>query len=227
MIGDKLIIETFHTQTAKRVVDAIKDKIKEKKKYSISVGGESGSGKSELAFEIHRLLFEEGIKAGVLQQDDYFIFPSKTCHQMRLNNIEQVGAYEARLDFMEANIYNFKEGMEKIYKPLSIYDEDRLTTEFMVVKDLDVLIAEGTFCTQMRFIDTKVFINRDYRDSKEKREKRARDVMGDFIERVLQKEHKVVSEHKKLADIVVKKDFSGIDIQDRVEVEGPYRTVEG
>jgi len=227
MIGDKLIIEEFHKQTADRICAAIKGKIKKGGKYAVSIAGESGSGKSELASELKRALAEEGFKVGILQQDDYFIFPSKVCHKMRLKNLDQVGSWEARLDFMEANLFHFKDGSKKIYKPLSIYEENRLTTEFLKVKDLDVLIAEGTYCTSLRFIDSKVFIDRDYTDSKEKREKRARDVMGDFIEKVLKIEHEIVKEHKKLADIIVKKDFSGIETQERVEVEGPYRELEG
>ncbi len=227
MIGDKLIIEKFHTKIAQKIVSVIENKIKKNPKYAISVGGESGSGKSELAFEIKRILKKEGIKTAIINQDDYFIFPPKTCHQMRLNNIKQVGTYEPKLDFMEANILSFKEGDKKIYKPLSIYTRDKLTTEFMKVADIDVLIAEGTHCTLLRFVDSKIFINRDYFDSKEKRYKRNRDIMGEFIEKVLKREHKIVRQQKKLADIIVRKDFSDIDRQKRKNVESPYRTIDG
>jgi hypothetical protein len=52
-------------------------------KFVITVAGESGAGKSELASEIARLITEEGFNTGVLQQDDYFVFPPKTNHEMR------------------------------------------------------------------------------------------------------------------------------------------------
>ena len=166
MIGDKIVIEKFHTRIAQKIVSTIINKIKKNPKYSISIGGESGSGKTGLAYELKRILKNNGIRAGILQQDDYFIFPSRTCHRMRLKNIEQVSTYEARLDFMEANIYSFKQGAKKIYKPLSIYPQNKLTTEFMKVEKLDAIIAEGTHCALMRFIDTKIFNklqNHDFR----------------------------------------------------------------
>ena len=73
-------------------------------KFVITVAGESGAGKSELASEIARLFTEEGFNTGVLQLDDYFVFPPKTNHEMRRRNLEQVGPYEVKLDFLNSNL---------------------------------------------------------------------------------------------------------------------------
>jgi energy-coupling factor transporter ATP-binding protein EcfA2 len=102
LIGDKLIIEKHHTDRAAEICGLLVDRIQDE--FVITVGGESGSGKSELASEIARLLTERGLKAGILQQDDYFVFLPKTNHEMRRRNLEQVGPYEVKLDFLDSNL---------------------------------------------------------------------------------------------------------------------------
>ena len=64
MIGDKLIIEKHHTDRAAEICALLADRIRGK--FVITVAGESGAGKSELASEIARLLTEQGLKTGIL-----------------------------------------------------------------------------------------------------------------------------------------------------------------
>jgi len=212
MEGDKLLIKPGHTHVSEKILEVIHKDVKAAGKYTISVGGESGAGKSEVASELARLIKESGTPAGILQMDDYFIFPARTTHQMRQRNVEQVGMYEAKLDFLECNLRSFKRGDPDIYKPLSIYQEDRLTTEVMQVGDLGVLIAEGTYTTALQFIDCHVFLNRNYHDTKVDRETRARDILDGLMADILEREHKIVSQHKKLANIIVNKDFTDIEV---------------
>jgi uridine kinase len=212
MQGDKLLIKPGHTVTATKALEVIGPDIEKSDKYTISVGGESGAGKSEVASELARLLDERGQPTGILQMDDYFIFPARTTHRMRMNNLEQVGMYEARLDFIQCNLRSFKRGDPDIYKPLSIYEEDRLTTEVKEVGHLKVLIAEGTYTTAMDFIDCHIFIDRNYRDTQVDRETRARDILDDTMAKILEREHEIVREHKKLAEIVINKDFTSIEV---------------
>jgi uridine kinase len=211
MIGDKLIIEEYHTARAAEICDLLPDRIQGR--FTITVGGESGSGKSELASEIARLLTERGLKTGILQQDDYFVFPPKTNHEMRRRNLEQVGPYEVKLDFLDSNLRSFKRGENPIYKPLVIYDEDRITTEEMETGDLAVLVAEGTYTSLLRFADFRVFIDRDYHQTLEARKRRARDKFEPFIVDVLEREHQIISRHKALADVVIPADFGSIQPQ--------------
>lgn len=212
MEGDKLVIKPEHTVIAEKVLEAISGDIEKTDKYTISIGGESGSGKSELASELERLLESKEIETGILQLDDYFIFPSRTCHRMRMNNIEQVGMFEARLDFMECHLRSFKRGDADIYKPLSIYGEDRFTTEVMEIKELQVMIAEGSYTVALRFVDCHIFIDRDFEDTRADRQERARDILDQTMVKILEREHDIIKEHKKLAEIIVDKDFSDIEI---------------
>jgi len=212
MIGDKLIIEQHHTDRAAEICRLVKDRFRDK--FVITVAGESGSGKSEVGSEIARLLTEEGFNTGVLQQDDYFVFPPRTNHEMRRRNLEQVGLYEVKLDFLDSNLRSFKRGDSPIYKPLAIYDQDRITTEEMDTSSLAALIAEGTYTTLLRFADFRVFIDRDYHMTLEARKRRARDKWEPFIQDVLEREHQIISQHKALADVVILSDFGSVQLQE-------------
>lgn len=211
MIGNKLVIEQYHTDRAIEIYKALKGHIKNR--YTITVAGESGAGKSELAFEIARLLNEKEVKTDILQQDDYFVFPPKTNHEMRRNNLEQVGPYEVKLDFLDSNLRSFKRAESPIYKPLVIFDEDRITTEELDTTDTQVLIAEGTYTSLLQFVDFRIFIDRDYHQTLEARKRRARDKFEPFVIDVLEREHQIISQHKSLADAVISADFNIVNFR--------------
>ena len=206
MIGDRLIIEKHHTDRAFELYGLLQPEVK--RGFTLSIAGESGSGKSELAYELRRILVEHGVKTSILQQDDYFVFPPKTNHEMRKKNIDQVGLYEVKLDFMDCNLRSFKRSESPLYKPLVVFEEDRIKVEEMDVENIDVLIAEGTYTSVLNFIDRRIFIDRNYQETLEARKKRARDKFEPFIEDVLEREHRVISTHKKHADYMIPPDFS-------------------
>jgi uridine kinase len=215
VIGDKLIIEQHHTERAAEICELLADRTRPGERFTLTVAGESGSGKSELAYEIHRLLNERGIRADVLQQDDYFVFPPRTNHEMRRRNLEQVGPYEVKLDFLDSNLRSFKQGASTIYKPLVVYEKDLITREEMPVADLTVLIAEGTYTSLLEFVDLRVFIDRNYRQTLEARKRRARDKWEPFIQDVLEREHQIISAHRAMVDVIIPDDFGSIKLQAR------------
>ena len=210
MIGDKLIIENHHTDRAVEICDLLGDRLTDR--FTMTVSGESGAGKSELAYEIYRLLNERGLKAEVLQQDDYFVFPPRTNHEMRRLNPEQVGPYEVKLDFLDSNLRSFKRGESPIYKPLVIFDEDRITSEELDVGDVAVLIAEGTYTSLLRFVDLRVFLDLDYHQTLDARIRRARDKWEPFLQDVLEREHQIISAHRELAEVIIPPDFDRIQL---------------
>ncbi|MGD2163301.1 MAG: hypothetical protein PVI81_06570 [Anaerolineales bacterium] len=210
MQGDKLVIEEHHTQRAEDLIPVINARLKPR--FTISIAGESGCGKSELAFELARLLTASGKPTGIVQQDDYFVFPPRTNHAMRKLNLEQVGAYEVKLDFLDSNLRSFKRGENELYKPMVYYKEDRIDIEEMVVADFDVLIAEGTYTSLLKFIDFRIFIDRDFRKTLEARKRRARDTFEPFIEDVLRREHEIISQHRDFADVIIPEAYDRIVI---------------
>jgi uridine kinase len=211
MIGDKLLIEPHHTARALDLCDLLAPRLGSGR-LAFTVAGESGSGKSELAAELARELKRRGHAAGVLAQDDYFVFPPRTNHEMRKRNIEQVGPFEVKLDFLDSNLRSFKRGESPILKPLVIYDEDRITREELDVSQLEVLIAEGTYTTRLELADAHIFINRNYRQTLDARKKRARDKFEPFIVDVLEREHQIISAQKARAHFVITPDFHGVQV---------------
>jgi uridine kinase len=215
MIGDRLLIERQHTERASELSELIIRCISEigESRFTVSIAGESGAGKSELAAETARLLNERDFHTAILQQDDYFVFPPKTNHEMRRRNVEQVSVYEVKLDFLDSNLRSFKRGESPIYKPLVIFAKDRISTEELDVSDLTVLIAEGTYTTKLNFVDLRVFIDRDYTQTLEARERRGRDRLEPFVKEVLEREHRIISEHRSEAGIIVSRDFNKLRVR--------------
>jgi len=201
MKDDKIVVKAWHRSAAGAIVEAYRDRLGAR--HTVSVGGESGSGKSEIATALADALEAEGLSAGILQADDYFIYMSRECDALRRKCLDLVGPREVKLDYLDAHLRAFKEGAADIYKPVAVYQEARFEHEVMPLAGLRVLIAEGTYCTLLEFADTKVFIDRDYRDTLADRAARGRDVMDAFTEKILEIEHGIVQEHRARADIVI------------------------
>ncbi|MFP4135988.1 MAG: hypothetical protein ACLFN7_02605 [Candidatus Acetothermia bacterium] len=213
MLGDELVIEEVHTERASEISEVLREKFSEEEKLVVTIAGESGSGKSELASELARINREHDLATGILQQDDYFVFPPKTNHEMRKKNIDQVGTYEVKLDFLDSNLRSFKKNVDSIYKPLVDYDADEITAEVKEVGDFRVLVAEGTYTTRLKFADFRIFIDRDYKQTYDARKKRGRDKLEPFVEDVLEREHKIISAHKEDADLVISPDYQEIRLK--------------
>ena len=119
MIGDKLVIEQHHTERAVEICDLLADRIKARQAIqAITCRWRIRSRQVRTGLRDLSPAEERGIKAGVLQQDDYFVFPPRTNHEMRRSNLEQVGPFEVKLDFLDSNLRSFKRGESPIYKPL-------------------------------------------------------------------------------------------------------------
>ncbi len=205
MIGDKLVITDYHRQGAAQVFEAVQRRLKsDGGPVSVSVAGESGCGKSEIAHCLAELLEREGYSAIILGQDDYFKLPPKSNHQKRQQDISWVGPGEVRLDLLDDNITNLKENPDRpVKKPLVYFQENRIDSENIEPQKRDVIIAEGTYTSLLEHIDVRAFINRNYRQTKKARLTRARDPDVDFLEKVLEIEHQEISKHKAKADVVI------------------------
>ncbi|MFC1533594.1 uridine kinase [Thermodesulfobacteriota bacterium] len=208
MRGDVLIIQEWHCKAGLKSAQLIIPQIEQSiGKYTITIAGESGSGKSEIAEVIAEVLAEKNIKSFILQQDDYFIHPPKTNENTRRKDIDWVGANEVRLDIMDQNLKDFKEGKTQITKPLVIFEEDRVIEETINIDGFKVAITEGTYATTLNQVDCRVFIELTYHETKKARLLRAREEQDDFLETVLKIEHKVISSHKRIADFIVTGDY--------------------
>jgi uridine kinase len=211
MRGDTIIVEEYHRRAAAEIVPALLPRLRESGgKYTISVAGESGSGKSETATAIADALSEEGIDSVIFQQDDYFVYPPKSNDRARREDIAWVGPREVRLDLLDQHLNTFRSGVKSIDKPLVVYETDSITAENMPTAEARVAIAEGTYTSLLENVDTRIFIARDFEATRAHREKRKRDAaeLDPFIDDVLKIEHAIISEHRARADIVINADYS-------------------
>jgi uridine kinase len=216
MKGDKLVILDYHKQAASEIVPQIVQSIiKKKGRYIITIAGESGSGKSETGKAISDELEKYGIKSVLLGQDDYFVLPPKSNALKRHEDPEWLGPHvEVKLDVMEQNLVDAIQGKKEIIKPLVDYDSNTIEDEIINLEGIKVLIAEGTYTSLLKHVDTRIFISRNWQDTLEHRQKRKRgNEVGDpFIEQVLCTEHKIIAGHKQLADFLITRDYKVVTV---------------
>jgi uridine kinase len=209
MKGDIFIIDDNHRKAAGKIVELLLDEIlKFDGKFAISVAGESGAGKSEVAASIAEKLKEYQITSFIFGQDDYFKLPPKTNARQREKDIFWVGLQEVRLDSLDQNILEAMKGESIIVKPLVDFNADNIGIEKVHLKDCKVLIAEGTYTSKLNHVNCRVFIDRNKMDTLESRKKRAREKQDEFLERILTIEHEIISKHKTMADIVISKEWN-------------------
>ncbi len=212
MKGDVLVLEEYHRRAAGEIVPQIIEKIRNKDtRYIITVAGESGSGKSETGRAIADELAKCGIKSVILGQDDYFILPPKTNNLKRREDPEWLGPHvEVNLNGMEQNLVDAIQGKNEITKPLVDYGLNTIEEETINLEGVKAVIAEGTYTSLLKHVDTKVFIDRNWLDTLEYRQRRHRGTeAGDpFVEQVLRFEHKIIAGHKQLADFMILKDYT-------------------
>jgi uridine kinase len=204
MIGDKLVITDYHRQSAAKIFNTVREALTAAKlPFVVTIAGESGSGKSEVAAVFAELCEASGFKALILQQDDYFFYPPKTNHNRRLDDLSWVGMQEVNLSLIEEHIEKIKAGESSLTKPLVNYEADQIGEETVSVKGLKVVVVEGTYTTTVANADFRAFINRNYRQTKKARLARSRDPLTGFLEQVLAIEHKIIAAHKAEANLVI------------------------
>ncbi|GAB4331111.1 MAG: hypothetical protein Kow00127_23140 [Bacteroidales bacterium] len=208
MKGDILILDDNHRNAAKEVLKIILCDIRNKPgRYVITVAGESGAGKSEVARAIADILEGLETKCFIFGQDDYFVYPPHTNSEKRKEDISWVGPQEVRLDLLDANIADALQGKNLVRKPLVDFDADEIGEEDADLAEVKVLIAEGTYTTLLKNADCRVFIDRNKMDTIESRQKRNREPQDEFLDRVLTIEHEIISKHKALADLVITRNW--------------------
>lgn len=208
MKGDIILVGEEHMNAAEQIIDRLFKEISTAaQRYTMTVAGESGSGKSETGQALADALGARGLKTVVLQQDDYYVLPPKSNDAARRANFCWVGPTEVRLDLLDQHLEDARSGAARIVKPLVIYAENLIGEETLSLGDVVVVIAEGVYTSLCENVDRRVFIARNRLDTLEHRMRRGREDYDSFIEDVLQKEHEIISEHRASADVVITRDY--------------------
>jgi hypothetical protein len=84
------------------------------------------------------------------------------------------------------------------------YENNSIGCETIDSSRFDFCIVEGTYTMLLKNTTYKVFIENSFIDTKSNRVKRARDIMNDFNEKVLEIEHNIINEQSKYANMLVK-----------------------
>jgi len=208
MLGDVLLITEKHKKAAEQIVDRL-GRI-ESDKMVIAIGGESGSGKSELAHVISRRLKDKGELAKILHIDNYYkVSPQERTEWRKRHGVESIGLSEYDWDLINQNIAEFREGKEAVLPCIDLLtdQEDRLITDFEGIK---YLIVEGLYPLKAD-ADLRIFIDLTYHETKKAQILRGKEPQNEFRLQVLQREHQVVRSLRPSADLLVTKDFDLVE----------------
>ena len=206
MLGDVLLITEKHQNAAKKIFEII---LKEKKeKYIVAISGESGSGKTELAHVLAKMLRKEGIMAKPIHIDNYYkIHPLKRTEWRKKHGIQNaVGLDEYDWDTIYKNIDDFKNSRKSTMPCIDLVTEqvDSLTTDFA---GIDMLIIDGLYAINTEGIDLKIFIELTYHETKKAQVVRGKEPQNEYRMQVLEREHQVVQSLKQRADLLISKEY--------------------
>jgi len=206
MLGDVLLIADKHRVAAQAIFEFVKKNYHPK--MLVGISGESGSGKTELAHVLAKLLKTEKICAKPLHIDNYYRIPPLERTEWRQNNgIENaVGYGEYDWDKIYENIADFKADKVATMPCIDLVTEqvDSLTTNF---KGVDMLIIDGLYANKTEGIDVRVFIELTYRETKKAQLDRGKEPDNPYRWAVLEQEHKMVQALKPLSDLFVNMEY--------------------
>ena len=88
MLGDKIVVKPHHTKAVQGVYEKIKEKVVSSSggRIAITVAGESGCGKSEIAIELSRIFLEKNNLKGVIFHQDDYLFHKQVLYDYQLRS---------------------------------------------------------------------------------------------------------------------------------------------
>ena len=202
MQNDVFHIKENHVQAAEMVVNEILEKA-EKGKFIITIAGEVSSGKTTLAYLLGRMLKMKGIKSKILDLVDFYkVAPLERRAYREKNGLETIGVDEYDWDKIESTLKSFRAGnsTELPLVDLLTDEVDLINTNF---ENVQVLIISGLYAFYCKDKDYKIFMELTYRETYENQKYTGKEVMDNFRQKILEKEHKAVQKQKNDADIYI------------------------
>lgn len=201
MLNDIVTIEKKHTNAAATLFErVVHDR---KPKFIVTISGEVGTGKCEIAHELGRKLIEAGISVKLLHMDNYYIIPPLERQEWRKKNgLEKIGYDEYDWNTINQNIDDFRMNKKSVLPVVDLFTQkvDQLHTDF---KGIEVLIIAGLYSIKINQSDLRVFIELTFEDTWEEQLTTRKEILDDFRIEVLKHEHKAVQSLKPLADFYI------------------------
>ena len=220
MLGDILLINDMHKEAAKSIFTYIEKDLKTKEeryRYIVGISGESGSGKSELAHSLGKLLKENHIRVKVIHTDNYYKIQPLLREEWRRNKgFDKIGIEEYDWIKIRKTIRDFKEEQECMIPCIDLIPEqvDKLITDF---SKIDLLIIDGLYAINPPDVDIRVFIDLTYHETKINQIIRLKEALSDFRLAILEKEHQAVSSLKPKADLIVNKSYQVVTAEEHMQ----------
>lgn len=201
MKGDKILIKAIHKKKAKNILKQLKIN----PKMIIAIGGESGTGKTEVATVLRDLLYTLGYRVNILSLDDYYLtLPEERVAERQKSDYTKVGIVEIDWNFVHSIVEKY---LRKIPRNIWCQRTNRYTNAVEGVqwnsKDVDILIIEGLFAGYLELPCVKVHIEGSIKDTLAFRVKRGKEKPGSHRNKVLKIEKREVKKLKKNADLIV------------------------
>jgi len=175
----------------------------------VSIAGESGCGKTTLSVNLKKTLEANGHHVFILHQDDYFKLPPRKNHEQRLIDFNHIGTDEVELGTLDKDIHIIKNKLaNSLLIPVMNWASDTKEIEEKSIGNTNIILVDGTYTSLLKNVDIRIFMNANYQSTKTKRIARNREVVTDFIERVLHKESDIIQQHQHMADIIIDEQYS-------------------
>lgn len=173
------------------------------------IGGESGCGKTTLAKAVVEQFEHMGKKAVLISQDEFFHLPPRQNHNKRVEDFEWIGINEVDWTVLRNVVSEVLDAdTNSVNVPVMDWERDVKNFEKRDVSGVDVVVIEGTYVLADKADgECGVFFEHTYEDTKENRIARNREVVDDFIQRVLEREHQIIGPLRENADLVVTKKY--------------------
>lgn len=220
MLGDVLLINDMHKDAAQSIYDRVIEDRKskdERYRYIVAISGESGSGKSELAHSLGKLLKDGHVRVKIIHTDNYYKIQPLLREEWRRNKgFDMIGTDEYDWIKIKNTIRDFKEEQESIIPCIDLIPEqvDKLITDF---SKIDLLIVDGLYAIKAPDIDLRVFIDLTYHETKINQIIRMKEALSDFRLGILEHEHQAIIKLKPTADLIVDKSYQVVTAEEHMQ----------
>ncbi len=204
MLGDVLLITEKHERAGAQIVERLNESATDK--VVVAIGGESGSGKSELAHVVARALKDQNRLTKILHIDNYYtVRPQDREAWRKENGIESVGLGEIDWELLDEHLDAFRQGQKAVLPCIDLLTDqiDELHTDFEAI---EVVIVDGLYPLHVD-AEFKIFIDLTYRETKKAQLLRGKEPQNEYRLNVLKREHEVVQGLRPLANYLVTPEF--------------------
>lgn len=222
--GDLPHIKDHHVTASARLVPLLVERAAaaraEGRRLTVAVGGESGSGKSEIAHLLTLMLRPEGVQGVVIPGDAFFKLSPAQNHANRIACdargalADGVGPQEVDLERLDRIL---AAGLDRGTAQVSIPSDCRAIPGRrypqvpVSLEGVDVLLIDLTYSLLLDHASCKVFLERSVLDHidavRERNLTRDPNQDFDFVQRVLEREHSIIGPLVEQAAIVVDKQY--------------------